>query len=280
MACFNRRETTVRCLTALHRAAASIGSDVHVYLLNDGSTDGTADAVRASELEVTVLQGDGGFFWAKSMAAAETAAVTDSAEADVLLWLNDDVTLDEDALRRLLATHRERPDAIVVGAVRDPDSGDTTYTGLDRSGWHPLSFTPVSPSPTDLVAADTFNGNVVLIPVSAQRSIGPIDGAFSHALADIDYGLRAGQSGVDIFVAPGTVGTCARNPALPRLPLLQDWERFRGAKGGSNKASTTRFLTRHAPHRRRLAQSLSTVQWWRRALQSRIRRVLGLRDPE
>ena len=66
-------------------------------------------------------------YWAAGMAVAEQTAVR--GNPGFLLWLNDDTILDQDALSRLLATADLHPGAIVVGATRDPLSGDLTYGG-------------------------------------------------------------------------------------------------------------------------------------------------------
>ena len=84
------------------------------------------------------------------MRLAFTRAVP--ARPDYLLWLNDDVVLDDDALERLLATHaalcaERQPLSLVVGATRDPQSGTTTYGGLRRiSRFRRMAFAQVEPT--------------------------------------------------------------------------------------------------------------------------------------
>ena len=63
MTCHNRRETTLRCLRGLP-------SDVEVYLVDDGSTDGTDEAVKATFPKVNVIRGTGNLYWAKGMELA------------------------------------------------------------------------------------------------------------------------------------------------------------------------------------------------------------------
>ncbi|WP_306190780.1 glycosyltransferase family 2 protein [Streptomyces sp. MK5] len=250
IACHNRRETTVRCLRSL------IGQDgpeasVRVLLTDDGSTDGTAHAVRAVWPGIQVLKGNGRLFWAKAMALAASAA----GDYDFLLWLNDDVVLDPGALQHLLATHRllsgpGNGDTIVVGCLRDPHSGAATYSGVRRRNrLHPVSFSTITAARRP-VQAETMNGNLVLIPRRVVTTVGQIDARFSHGLADFDYGLRARTRGCTVWVAPGTLGTCPRNspdggwtdPALPVRERL----RLVCAPKGLPPASWWRFTRRHA----------------------------------
>ena len=115
---------------------------------------------------------------------------------------------------RLLAASQDMPNAIVVGATRDPETG-RGRTVAEHASTTTHSDSHGCPIADQLQRADTFNGNVVLIPWSARVAVGPIDGAFPHAYADDDYGLRATALGVPIVQAPGAVGTCPRNPAKP-----------------------------------------------------------------
>jgi len=63
MTCFNRKEKTVSCLDLLFRNQLPRGFKLKVYLVNDGCTDGTAEAVVDEFPNVTVIEGDGSLFW-------------------------------------------------------------------------------------------------------------------------------------------------------------------------------------------------------------------------
>src|SRR5687767_12507951 len=89
MTCFNRRETTLRCLRSLAEQELPEGCNLRVYLTDDGSSDGTGDAVRSEFPEATVLNGDGNQYWVGGTLMAWDAA----RPADFYLWLNDDVRL-------------------------------------------------------------------------------------------------------------------------------------------------------------------------------------------
>lgn len=165
-------------------------------------------------------------------------------DPDLLLWLNDDVTLDPDGLAALMAVHEQAPEAIVVGTVRDPDTSGKTYGGRNRRGRHPQRFSSV-PQADHIQRASAFNGNVVLIPRSARSIVGPIDGSFAHAYADDDYSLRTSQLGVPIICAAGTVGICSPNPAGTAPDSMRlAWMQLQGPKGLPWR-SQVRYLRRH-----------------------------------
>jgi GT2 family glycosyltransferase len=209
MATYNRRDVTVRCLRSLERAALPDGASISVTIADASSSDGTGAA--AAEFDfVEVIPVPSTYYWAQAMRAAWEHSA--GFPYDYLIWLNDDVVLDGDAVTRLhTVAGSQGNESVVAGAVRDPQSGQTTYgafrfgTGLNR-----LNMPSVYPGEIP-VACDAFNGNVVLIPRSVDRRIGGFPSGYVHGLADYAYGLEARRRGVDLTLAPATVGTCSRN---------------------------------------------------------------------
>lgn len=216
MTVHNRREKTLACLESLRRQQ-DVAATVEVYLVDDGSTDGTAEAVRKQFPNVHVHVGDGTLYWNRGMHAALAAAYRHGY--DGYLWLNDDTMLDTDALSRLLITWRDVSDrcgrpSIVVGSTRDPDSGRVTYGGRYRpSRIRRTRFCVLPPAATMPRRTETMNGNLVLVPADVVARVGNLEPAYRHGGGDEDYGLRARQSGCEIWLAPGFLATCPRDGA-------------------------------------------------------------------
>jgi GT2 family glycosyltransferase len=218
MACHNRRAKTETCLVALRVAAQAAGLPYALYVFDDGSTDGTSEAVRAIEPAARILHGDGSLFWNRSMHAAFGEAMRQGHTH--YLWLNDDTTLLPDALNELTATSRQARagDVIVVGAVRDPATGRLSYGGSQRVSprWRPFLARSVEPSGSP-VPVDIINGNVVLVPHALALRLGNLDPVFEHAMGDTDYALRARRAGIAILQTGRFVGDCSRNPTRGTL---------------------------------------------------------------
>lgn len=250
----NRREKTLACLRALYASRFQDDGDkadtphlFDVFLVDDGSTDRTAEAVREAFPAVQIIAGDGTLFWNRGMRRAWESAAT-TRDYDHYLWLNDDTLLGTDAVQTLLDTSRAHDDkAIVVGTTSATDDASRiTYGGRTKAGlvW-PASH--VQDGDGNLSSAhhatcerqcdgalpcDFFNGNIVLVPRSVFRLVGMHDKAFRHALGDFDYGLRARKQGIELLVAPGVAGTCDMHDALPTwcrssTPLSQRFKAMR-----------------------------------------------------
>lgn len=239
LTCFNRKDSTLQCLQLLKAAADQANSTLAAVLVDDGSTDGTAEAVTAAYDWVKVQRSDGSLFWNRGMhLAIESASKTPT---DFILWINDDTHLLPDAIVKLLATYKDysrrtNKPVIVVGATADRESGHLTYGGqIAVSKCRPFSFRKAW-SKTEAVECDAMNGNLVLVPQEIFAVVGNLDPVFEHAMGDIDYGLRARKAGFAVVVAPGFVGHCSNNPVKgtyqdTSLPFKVRWQKMLSKKG-------------------------------------------------
>ena len=239
MTCHNRREKTLSCLDALFKSIPAPDVAVEVFLVDDGSTDGTSSAVKATYPGVQLIAGDGNLYWNGGMRVAFAAAMQKGF--DFYLWLNDDTILYPSALPALLALvnaeqRRQKKPTIIVGTTQDAPGGTATYGGLCRkSVWRPLNHSIVF-SHSMPIPCETMNGNCVLVPNALAKHLGNLEPAFVHAMGDIDYGLRATTAGFPLLVLPGYVGVCSHNPVDNtfldcRLSLGVRWSKIMNLKG-------------------------------------------------
>ena len=186
IACHNRKAVTLNCLS---RLMPQLGMGNEVFLVDDGSKDGTGDAIRKSFPAVKVVEGDGSLFWAKGMRRAWEAAVAKRQDWDGYLWLNDDVELCPDAIDRMLAVNEGK--RIVVGELKNAE-GKIVY------GTRPGGL---------------FTGNCVFVPRKVYERLGMICGDYSHAWADSDYAMMAKRAGIGVIRA-GVVGAKVSDPSV------------------------------------------------------------------
>ncbi len=252
--CHNRKPKTLACLDALFNQVIPSDLAIDVYLVDDGSTDGTTEAVQQTYPQVKILPGDGTLYWNRGMHKAFAEAL--QYDYDYYLWLNDDTLLYPEALSCLWQTSHNlakqgHDQAIIVGSTRHPDTGKLTYGGVVRSTWwHPFKYRLVEPT-TEPQLAETLNGNCVLIPRVVVQILGNLDPTFSHSIGDTDYGLRSQRQGCSVWVAPGYAGKCQTNPPQghpwhdPKFTLKQRWQAVTDKKGLPPRESKV-FCQRHA----------------------------------
>jgi rhamnopyranosyl-N-acetylglucosaminyl-diphospho-decaprenol beta-1,3/1,4-galactofuranosyltransferase len=119
---FNRRELLLECLSAL---ASQTRPPDAVLVLDNASTDGTAEAVRSGHPEVTLVEldrntgGAGGF-------TAGLAEAVGPLGADLVWLMDDDTVPTETALAELLAARAHAPESarIFASAVQWIDGRD------------------------------------------------------------------------------------------------------------------------------------------------------------
>lgn len=195
---------------------------IEVYLVDDGSTDGTAEAAREIWPEAKIIQGDGNLYWCGGMRLAWAEAAR--TDPHYYLLLNDDTLINSDAISELLAL-APSPDeeVIAVAPIADPDTGDVFCGG--HQGHAPR---PVIPSGHPAVCS-TMNANCVIVPNVVFKKIGMFHEVYTHAMGDLDYGFLATRNGICVIQAGKVLGKSKPNSPIKtwRDTSLPRRERFR-----------------------------------------------------
>jgi GT2 family glycosyltransferase len=117
----NRRTTSEAFARALARQSVAF----RLLLIDDGSTDGTAEAVCAVlPTCTTVLRGTGKWWWGGSLHQGYLwLAKQRLGDDEVVLICNDDVDIPDDFLARGAELLSANPRAMVVAKSRNPENG-------------------------------------------------------------------------------------------------------------------------------------------------------------
>jgi GT2 family glycosyltransferase len=220
MTCHNRKDKTLACLRSLFKSEQLNDLENKVsmmcYLVDDGSTDGTSVAVKEHFPQVHVIIGSGELYWNQGMRLAWNKALSDKGY-DYYLWLNDDVTLYDNAITQLLnsfqsLTREGHNIGAMVGTLQDPKTQLASYGGRSiRNPWFPLNYTKVMEPTTQEKKCDYINGNCTLISAKSVVYIGILSSEFSHSMGDFDYGLRLRKKGFTCWISSIYVGQCINN---------------------------------------------------------------------
>jgi GT2 family glycosyltransferase len=188
----NRRATS----EVFARALARQGVEFHLLLIDDGSTDGTAEAVAAVVPgRTTVLRGTGNWWWGGALHQGWLwLKAHQTSDDDVVFICNDDVDIPDDFISRGVALLAAHPRSIVIAKARNLDSQtleETCYVIDYRRCRVELanSGEPVVCGPT----------RGLFIRWSDMRIVGGFHPRLiPHYLSDLEWTLRAHRYGLAI----------------------------------------------------------------------------------
>jgi len=247
---FNRKEKTVSFLASLIAQPLPANYSLDVYLLDDNSSDGTAQAVAEKFPAVKLLNGTGSLFWAGGMRKVWSEAL--KGDYDFYILFNDDVKLLDDAIPKLLSAYdkAETNGTIILGSVMDFVKKTYTYGGRKVTNWRSGDSDAILPDEVQLQSAEIGNANIMLVDRKSVEVIGILSSSFTHGLADFDYTLRAVKQGLKVLVAPGYFGYCAYDHGKPwlsgKVPLKKRIQYLYSPTGLAYKEYLV-YIKRHFP---------------------------------
>jgi glycosyltransferase involved in cell wall biosynthesis/SAM-dependent methyltransferase len=196
---YNRRAILERSLASFARQDAPHGS-FELVVVNDGSTDGTREALDAIALPIptTVIHRDNG-----GLAAARNSGI-EKARGKLLLFVNDDTIAFPSLVTEHLAAHAAHGDqpVSVLGTFEQP------LSALDNALMRTLEVTDFVFRYSDMEAGKRYDYNRywtcnVSSPAAAVRAAGGFDESFrQYGAEDIDLGFRLAEAGIDVVFHP------------------------------------------------------------------------------
>jgi len=217
---YNRRETTLQALRSLSHIDRT-GIDLRIFIVDDGSTDGTAQAIERDFPDVVIVRGDGNLHYAAGTNVGMIAAK--EWRPDHYLLMNDDSVFHDQFLVRLLETTRNHPRSVVGALLLLWDQPHRVFqVGLKWSvsggGWvipEDLTAFNVGSQPFDV---ECLVGNCTLVPAGAVAECGLLDAQrFPHGWGDAQYFTRLRNAGWRLMVNPRSYVWCEPNTNPPPL---------------------------------------------------------------
>jgi GT2 family glycosyltransferase len=273
MVSYNTRTLTLEALRALPSACQ--GASVEIIVVDNASTDGSADAISSQSASVHVLRSDTnlGFARAVNLAAAQ-------ATGRYLLLLNPDTKPDGPFVSELVEFADKQPDRGIYGGRTVREDGRDYLAGYKfPSIWGYLLFATgisIFHNPEELprldrsqpVAVPALSGCLLMIDRELFASLDGFDPDFFMYCEDADLCWRATRAGAQPMLVPAArivhLGGRASTSSARKVEMLMKGKiSFVRKHWSPSKARLGRFLLLTGVGTRALARREPWLSAWR-----------------
>jgi len=213
----NREDSLRKVLTLLNRQSHE-GVDLSIIVVVDGSTDGTSEMLRKEFPSAAVIEGDGNWWWSRSVNEGCKRALDKGTEADAVLLLNDDVEFPDDYIRHLMDANKKEPGAVIgsLNLTHETGAGALTrifFSGVKRFRWwlgkieraHGF-LTPYERAMPGLYPSVVLPGRGSLVPSRVFKAIGFFDERkLPQYKADYDFFLRVNKHRIPVYICGDSI---------------------------------------------------------------------------
>lgn len=193
---YNRADALALTLANLSRQR--IDEPWEVIVVNNRCTDRTDDLVAGITFPTTLtLEHE-----QKPGAAAARNAGVAVAKGDFLLFMDNDILVEDDFVTRHLRSLQRHPGSWIVGQIATLPEHETTPFGRYRR-----SLMPLVPADQEVSEARGLTGANFSMPRADMDRLGGFDEKFDIAShEDLELAVRAWNSGIKILFDPAIIG--------------------------------------------------------------------------
>ena len=198
-----------------------------MVLIDDGSTDGTAELVKCEIVNLTVITGKGNWWWGGALHQGyKWIKKKTNNNPSFILIINDDTEFEPDFLQTGINLVKDNPGTIIQAGAYGKKSRKLTEQGI-HFNYRKLTFSPTQK--TEDINCLTTRGLLM-----NRKDFIKIGGFYPrilpHYLSDMEYTIRASRKGLKLITHPAF-----------KLVMLEDETGYSEIK----ETSFMKFLKKH-----------------------------------
>jgi len=218
----NRRDITLLCLRSLKRADKK-HLDVKIIVVDDGSTDGTSEAIRSEFPEVEIVEGDGNLWYTEGTNVGVRKAL--DYNPDYVLMCNNDQIFEEKSLQYLVETAERNERSVVGGLLLLWDQPHKVFQTSPvwstlLGGWRHWKYQTIWTVPSSPWEVELIVGNCVLVPAKAIKEAGLMDSQHFPNFGDAEYTPRLRKLGWRLLIDPRARIFCQPNTIPTKVKTM------------------------------------------------------------
>ncbi len=168
--------------------------EYEVFIVDDGSTDGTSKFIRKNYPQVNIIKGGGDLWWTASLNLGLKHILRKAKNTDYVWIINNDCYFDK-GLFQVLINYKNKTTGnkdIIASVVLDSKTKKVIDAGVVIN-WNDMKFRPNG--------TDALSTRGTLFPVGVFKEVGLFDAKhFPHYFSDYEFTIRAKRYGYKLSV--------------------------------------------------------------------------------
>ncbi len=196
---YKNPEDTIQCIESI---VVSGSSSFKIFLINNYSEDGSGDVLKKyllkSGIRFSYLEPPENLGFTGGVNLGIENAITENFEH--ILLLNNDTVVAENFTGEVINAFEKYPGEVIAGQVLDYSTGRPSY---NVGHIYPLTGHVHETFATDYKnGIDFVSGCLMLIPISAIKTVGSFDNRYFMYREDFDFCIRLKKAGIKIRFCP------------------------------------------------------------------------------